>query len=110
VAFKLHLISFILKTLHKETNGEGRRIDSMIEVLLKSDHPERGIGDMLDRVLRQGVREFKFRETTVMQQLVANLAHTQVFTECLSILQFALSRMLLSKFYVSIFYVSMLLL
>ena len=52
-------------------------IENFIKKMLKCNAPG-AIPEGLDRLLREGVRAFPFRETTIMQQLVTNLAHTKV--------------------------------
>ncbi|OXA52472.1 ankyrin repeat and MYND domain-containing protein 2 [Folsomia candida] len=77
VSFKLHLLSFILKTLHKDTNGDVNKFDDFIKSLIR---PKTGqyLCEALEVLLRRGVRDFRFIETTIMQQLVTNLTHTKV--------------------------------
>lgn len=53
-------------------------IDNFIKKLLKSNVPG-GIPEGLDRLLREAVRAFPFHESTIMQQLVTNLANMKVW-------------------------------
>ncbi|CAG7828652.1 unnamed protein product [Allacma fusca] len=78
-AFKIHLLSFILTKMQEESVGAKGHdpVENFIKKMLRCKTPG-GIPEQLDILLREGVRAFPFRETTIMQQLVTNLAHTKL--------------------------------
>jgi len=70
-----HILSQIQKW-NKEAKGKDP-IEFFIKRILKTSVAG-SIPDGLDRILREGVRSFPYYQTTIMQQLVANLSHTKV--------------------------------
>nr|CAG4651824.1 EOG090X06BA [Triops cancriformis] len=81
LALKSHYLAFLLKHLSKEKGPAGGAQDAFLEhyckVLVKG-RPVDGYPEFGDQLVREAIRSFPCRETTVFRQLVTNLAQIKV--------------------------------
>lgn len=91
LAFKLHLITSVLKALGKtkgkklpggsiDAKKDTDPVDELIKLWLRGRSGD-GFPENLERFLRQCIREFQFIDSSILQQLVRNLAPVAIGDE-----------------------------
>ncbi|GAB6022468.1 hypothetical protein CHUAL_006579 [Chamberlinius hualienensis] len=87
LAFKYHFYSYIIssiKTLLKNKEdkecADATQIDKIIKLWLK-ESKNNGVQDILDGIVRQGIREFPFRQSPIVQKMVHCLTNSKLGPE-----------------------------
>ncbi|XP_052695723.1 ankyrin repeat and MYND domain-containing protein 2-like [Crassostrea angulata] len=75
-ALKTHYYSVLFKTAGKMQSEKGS-IDGLIKSLIKGRESD-GFPEFQEKFLRQMLREFPYAESELLQQMVRNLANTQI--------------------------------